>query len=68
MKKSRKQILKELFWYLFLFGFTPPALISIFVIGLRFDYLWAVIVNGFVLLYWPIIVPLVVEDAFRKQK
>lgn len=67
MKKTRVQILKQSL-FAFLVGFASPALISIFVIGFRFDYLWAAIVNGVVVLYWPVFVPIAIEEAYRKQK
>ncbi|MCV3270846.1 hypothetical protein [Roseobacter sinensis] len=67
MKKTRIQLFKQGFLF-FLLGYASPALISIFVVGFRFDYLWAAIINGVVLLCWPVFVPIAVEEAFRKQE
>ncbi|WP_159976711.1 hypothetical protein [Roseobacter cerasinus] len=67
MKKTRIKIFKQGLLF-FLLGYASPAIISIFVVGFRFDYLWAAIINGVVLLYWPVFVPIAVEEAFRKQE
>ena len=61
-----KERLKKHFWALFV-CWLPALLTCVFVIGFRFDYLWAAFLNTLVLLYWPVLLPVALEIDYRKQ-
>lgn len=57
------------FWKLF-FCWLPMWLVSVFIIGFRFDYFWAVFVNVMAWLYWPVLIPVAfyIDYLIAKKK
>lgn len=45
-----------------------PLFVSLFFVGFRFDGTWAIYINGLVLLYWPVLVPIGIADEYRRVK
>jgi hypothetical protein len=62
-----KEILRKRILGLFV-CYLSPLLVSIFFVGFRFDGVWAIFVNGLVLLYWPVLVPIAIADEYQRVK
>ncbi|MEL6609770.1 MAG: hypothetical protein AAFO93_12740 [Pseudomonadota bacterium] len=52
---------------LYCLTFSIPLAVSLFFIGFRFDDYWSAFVNGFLVLFWPVLVPFMIREELNKR-